>query len=145
MLFRSVLHGKDRHQAAVTMSQQDIVIAPYSLLQRDRERWLEAKWHIVVLDEAQNIKNASTNAAQVVSQLQTRHRLCLSGTPMENHLGELWSLFHFLMPGFLGSQKRFVSLFRTPIEKMGDTARMAQLRARVTPFMLRRKIGRAHV
>ncbi len=133
-----VLHGKDRHQVAGTIAQNDIVIAPYSLLQRDRERWLEAKWHIVVLDEAQNIKNASTYAAQVVSQLQTRHRLCLSGTPMENHLGEIWSLFHFLMPGFLGSQKRFAALFRTPIEKLGDAARMAQLRARVTPFMLRR-------
>ena len=133
-----VLHGKDRHQAADTMDQHDIVIAPYSLLQRDRERWLEAKWHIVVLDEAQNIKNASTHAAQVASQLQTRHRLCLSGTPMENHLGELWSLFHFLMPGFLGSQKRFTTLFRTPIEKLGDSERMSQLRARVTPFMLRR-------
>ncbi len=133
-----VLHGKDRHDVADTMHQHDIVIAPYSLLQRDRERWLEAKWHLVVLDEAQNIKNASTHAAQVVSQLQTRHRLCLSGTPMENHLGELWSLFHFLMPGFLGSQKRFATLFRTPIEKLGNTERMTQLRARVTPFMLRR-------
>ncbi len=133
-----VLHGKDRHQVADTIAQHDIVIAPYSLLQRDRARWLEAKWHIVVLDEAQNIKNASTYAAQVVSQLQTRHRLCLSGTPMENHLGEIWSLFHFLMPGFLGSQKRFATLFRTPIEKQGDATRMAQLRARVTPFMLRR-------
>ncbi len=133
-----VLHGKDRHDVADTMHQHDIVIAPYSLLQRDRERWLEAKWHIVVLDEAQNIKNASTHAAQVVGQLQTRHRLCLSGTPMENHLGELWSLFHFLMPGFLGSQKRFATLFRTPIEKLGDAERMTQLRARVTPFMLRR-------
>jgi superfamily II DNA or RNA helicase len=133
-----VLHGKDRHKAADTMGRHDIVIAPYSLLQRDRERWLEAKWHIVVLDEAQNIKNASTHAAQVAGQLQTRHRLCLSGTPMENHLGELWSLFHFLMPGFLGSQKRFATLFRTPIEKLGNSERMAQLRARVTPFMLRR-------
>jgi hypothetical protein len=59
----------------------------------------------VVLDEAQNIKNASTHAAQVVGELQHAHRLCLSGTPMENHLGEIWSLFHFLMPGFLGSQQ----------------------------------------
>ena len=133
-----MLHGKDRHEVADTIDQHDIVIAPYSLLQRDRERWLEAKWHIVVLDEAQNIKNASTFAAQVVSQLQTRQRLCLSGTPMENHLGELWSLFHFLMPGFLGSQKRFATLFRTPIEKQGDPERLAQLRARITPFMLRR-------
>jgi superfamily II DNA or RNA helicase len=133
-----VLHGKDRHEVAASMSEFDVVIAPYSLLQRDRERWLEAKWHLVVLDEAQNIKNASTHAAQVASQLQARHRLCLSGTPMENHLGEIWSLFHFLMPGFLGSQKRFIELFRHPIEKQGDPERLAQLRARITPFMLRR-------
>jgi superfamily II DNA or RNA helicase len=133
-----VLHGKDRHAVADTMGEHDIVIAPYSLLQRDRERWLEAQWHLVVLDEAQNIKNASTHAAQVVGQLQTRHRLCLSGTPMENHLGEIWSLFHFLMPGFLGSQARFKELFRNPIEKQADSERLAQLRARITPFMLRR-------
>jgi superfamily II DNA or RNA helicase len=133
-----VLHGKDRHELAASMHEHDLVIAPYSLLQRDRERWLQARWHLVVLDEAQNIKNASTHAAQVVGQLQTRHRLCLSGTPMENHLGELWSLFHFLMPGFLGSQARFKQLFRNPIEKHGDAERLAQLRARITPFMLRR-------
>ncbi len=133
-----VLHGKDRHEMAENMTDNDIVIAPYSLLHRDRERWLKAKWHMVVLDEAQNIKNANTNAAQVVSELHSRHRLCLSGTPMENHLGEIWSLFHFLMPGFLGSQKRFGELFRGPIEKQGDPEALYQLRARVTPFMLRR-------
>lgn len=133
-----VLHGAGRHAVADAVAEHDIVIAPYSLLQRDRERWLAQPWHLVVLDEAQNIKNASTHAAQVVGELKARHRLCLSGTPMENHLGEIWSLFHFLMPGFLGSQQRFKELFRTPIEKQGDTARLAQLRARVTPFMLRR-------
>ncbi len=133
-----VVHGKDRHEVVSDMPSHDIVIAPYSLLQRDKERWLEAVWHLVVLDEAQNIKNASTHAAQIVGQLNTRHRLCLSGTPMENHLGEIWSLFYFLMPGFLGSQKRFQELFRTPIEKLGDPERMEQLRARITPFMLRR-------
>ena len=133
-----VLHGKERHSAAEALEQHDVVIAPYSLLQRDRERWLAQPWHLVVLDEAQNIKNASTHAAQVVSALDARHRLCLSGTPMENHLGEIWSLFHFLMPGFLGSQKRFAETFRNPIEKLGDSTRLAQLRARVTPFMLRR-------
>lgn len=133
-----VLHGAGRHGMADTVTEHDLVIAPYSLLQRDRERWLAHQWHLVVLDEAQNIKNASTHAAQVVSQLQARHRLCLSGTPMENHLGEIWSLFHFLMPGFLGSQTCFKEVFRTPIEKQGDGARMAQLRARITPFMLRR-------
>lgn len=133
-----VLHGAERHEAAGAMAEQDVVIAPYSLLHRDRERWLQAKWHLVVLDEAQNIKNANTNAAQVASELKARHRLCLSGTPMENNLGELWSLFHFLMPGFLGSQKRFTELWRTPIEKRGDPEAAQQLRARVTPFMLRR-------
>ncbi len=133
-----VLHGKERHTAADSMAEHDVVIAPYSLLQRDRDRWLGAEWHLVVLDEAQHIKNASTQAAQVAGQLRARHRLCLSGTPMENHLGEVWSLFHFLMPGFLDSQKRFATLFRTPIEKHGSTERMAQLRARLAPFMLRR-------
>jgi hypothetical protein len=133
-----VLHGADRHSAATDMAKADLVIAPYSLLQRDRERWLAQAWHLVVLDEAQNIKNANSHAAQVAGELNTRHRLCLSGTPMENHLGELWSLFHFLMPGFLGSQARFKQLFRTPIEKHGDSEQLAQLRLRITPFMLRR-------
>ena len=133
-----VLHGKDRHEIAGSMADHDIVITPYSLLERDRERWLKTKWHLVVLDEAQNIKNASTQAAQVASLLRARQRLCLSGTPMENHLGEIWSLFHFLMPGFLGSQKKFQELFRGPIEKQGDPERLHQLRSRVTPFMLRR-------
>jgi SNF2 family DNA or RNA helicase len=133
-----VIHGADRHEVAGSMMEHDIVIAPYSLLHRDRERWLEATWHLVVLDEAQNIKNANTHAAEVASELKARHRLCLSGTPMENNLGEIWSLFHFLMPGFLGSQKRFTELFRKPIEKQGDPEAMFQLRARVTPFMLRR-------
>ncbi|WP_422290127.1 SNF2-related protein [Hydrogenophaga sp.] len=133
-----VLHGAGRHGMAHAAAGHDLVIVPYSLLQRDRERWLAQPWHLVVLDEAQNIKNASTHAAQVVSQLNARHRLCLSGTPLENHLGEVWSLFHFLMPGFLGSQQRFRELFRNPIEKLGDSARMAQLRARITPFLLRR-------
>jgi len=133
-----VIHGLDRHEVTGSTHQHDIVIAPYSLLSRDREGWLQGKWHLVVLDEAQNIKNANTHAAEVVTSLNARHRLCLSGTPMENNLGEIWSLFHFLMPGFLGSQKRFTELFRKPIEKQGDPEALQQLRARVTPFMLRR-------
>jgi superfamily II DNA or RNA helicase len=133
-----VVHGADRHVVTGSTHDHDIVIAPYSLLPRDREGWLQGQWHLLVLDEAQNIKNANTHAAEVASELKARHRLCLSGTPMENNLGEIWSLFHFLMPGFLGSQKRFTELFRKPIEKQGDPEAMFQLRARVTPFMLRR-------
>jgi len=108
------------------------------LLQRDRERWLGQRWHAVVLDEAQNIKNATTHAAQVVAELDAGQRIALSGTPLENHLGELWSLFHFVMPGFLGSAKRFGTLFRIPIEKHADTTALHRLRQRVTPFILRR-------
>jgi len=133
-----VIHGADRHDVTGSTHDHDIVIAPYSLLPRDREGWLQGQWHLLVLDEAQNIKNANTHAAEVAGELKAHHRLCLSGTPMENNLGEIWSLFHFLMPGFLGSQKRFTELFRKPIEKQGDPEAMFQLRARVTPFMLRR-------
>lgn len=131
-------HGLSRHESAQDLSGFDIVLTPYSLLHRDRELWLGTDWHLLVLDEAQNIKNANTHAAQTVGDIPVAHRLCLSGTPMENHLGELWSLFHFLMPGFLGSQKRFSELFRHPIERQGNSDKMDQLRKRITPFMLRR-------
>jgi superfamily II DNA or RNA helicase len=133
-----LLHGAARHEAAQDIAQADIVLSPYSLLPRDKERWLAQKWSVVVLDEAQNIKNAHTDAAQVAYELPAGQRLCLSGTPMENHLGELWSLFHFLMPGFLGSARRFKELYRTPIEKHGDGELLAALSRRVTPFILRR-------
>jgi superfamily II DNA or RNA helicase len=133
-----VHHGLSRHETPQELCSFDVVITAYSLLSRDREMWLQVPWHLLVLDEAQNIKNANTHAAQVVSEIPASHRLCLSGTPIENHLGELWSQFHFLMPGFLGSQKRFTEWFRNPIERQGNAEKLAQLRARVTPFMLRR-------
>ena len=131
-------HGLSRHGTVQDLVGFDIVFTPYSLLHRDRELWMANDWHLLVLDEAQNIKNANTHAAQTVGDIPARHRLCLSGTPIENHLGELWSLFHFLMPGFLGSQKRFGELFRNPIERQGNSDKMDQLRKRITPFMLRR-------
>ena len=133
-----VHHGLSRHDTAQALCQFDVVITAYSLLSRDSALWMQVPWQVLVLDEAQNIKNAHTHAAQVVSEIPSAHRLCLSGTPIENHLGELWSQFHFLMPGFLGSQRRFTELFRTPIERQGSAEKMALLRARVTPFMLRR-------
>ncbi|MEJ7137002.1 SNF2-related protein [Amphibiibacter pelophylacis] len=133
-----VHHGLQRHEDAVDLAQHDIILTSYALLVRDIELWRSQAWHLVVLDEAQHIKNARTRAAQAAGELSSRQRLCLSGTPMENHLGELWSLFHFLMPGFLGSSTRFRTLFRTPIEKQGDGERLAQLRRRIAPFMLRR-------
>lgn len=131
-------HGLLRHGEVADLKAYDVVITAYSLLSRDRELWVTTPWHVLVLDEAQNIKNANSHAAQTVTEMPAKHRLCLSGTPIENHLGELWSQFHFLMPGFLGSQKRFTELFRNPIERHGNVEKLAQLRARITPFMLRR-------
>ncbi|MGA7980939.1 MAG: DEAD/DEAH box helicase, partial [Chromatiaceae bacterium] len=94
--------------------------------------------HVLILDEAQAVKNPRSKAAEAVRALSARHRLCLTGTPLENHLGELWSLLDFLMPGMLGDERRFRRLFRTPIERNGDDARQEQLRRRVAPFLLRR-------
>ena len=99
---------------------------------------LAQDWHLVVLDEAQAIKNPLTKITQLVCQLNARCRLCLSGTPIENHLGELWSYFAFLMPGLLGTHKQFGRLFRTPIEKRGDRKRQSVLASRLRPFILRR-------
>ena len=133
-----VLHGQQRHHDFTRMADHDVVITTYPLLLRDEETLTKQAWSIVVLDEAQAIKNAKTRIAGIVLELPAQQRLCLTGTPMENHLGEVWSLFHFLMPGYLGSETRFKQLFRTPIEKHGDAHRLALLRARLSPFMLRR-------
>jgi SNF2 family DNA or RNA helicase len=95
-------------------------------------------WHLVVLDEAQVIKSPDAKATKAVCQLDTRHRLCLSGTPIENNLQELWSEFAFLMPGLLGDRKQFTKRFRTPIEKNNDAVRRVQLIRRIRPFLLRR-------
>ena len=133
-----VLHGLERRGRFDDIAHHDVVLTTYPLLPRDAEILIKQPWHAVVLDEAQTIKNAKTQAAQVVQLLQARHRICLSGTPMENHLGEIWSLFEFLLPGYLSSETRFKTLFRTPIEKQGDTQRLALLRRRLAPFMLRR-------
>ncbi|MEY4563755.1 MAG: hypothetical protein RLZZ618_3032 [Pseudomonadota bacterium] len=133
-----VLHGQHRHNAFTRLADHDVVITTYPLLLRDEDVLTAQAWSVVVLDEAQAIKNAKTRLAAVASGLRAQQRLCLTGTPMENHLGEIWSLFHFLMPGYLGNDTRFKQLFRTPIEKHGDTRRLALLRARLQPFMLRR-------
>ena len=132
------LHGSTRHQDFGRLAEHDVIFTTYPLLPRDAEALLAQDYHIVILDEAQAIKNPKAKAAEVVRQLKTRHRLCLTGTPMENHLGELWSLFHFLMPGLLGDERRFRQLFRTPIEKHADHGRRQALARRLAPFLLRR-------
>lgn len=133
------LHGTARQQQYERLDDCDLLLTTYALLPRDIERLIEIPLHLLVLDEAQNIKNASSKAAQAAGRLDARQRLCLTGTPLENHLGELWSLFHFLMPGWLGDTKRFNRDYRHPIEKNGDSDRLEHLTARIRPFLLRRR------
>ncbi len=133
-----VLHGPTRFAHFDNLHEYDLVLTTYPLLPRDADVLLEQTWHYLILDEAQQIKNPKSQAAQLVRELKAGHRLCLTGTPMENHLGELWAQFDFLLPGFLGAQEQFSRAYRTPIEKGGDRDRLQQLTRRTAPFMLRR-------
>lgn len=136
------VHGTQRKALFEQIGEHELVLTSYALLARDAAFWLQQSFHLVVLDEAQFIKNAATQAAMTACALQSNHRLALSGTPMENHLGEIWSLFNFLMPGFLGDQKRFDRVYRRPIEKQDDRLRRTQLVTRLSPFILRRSKDR---
>lgn len=133
------LQGPQRHASFAHMAGHDVCLTTYPLLARDSEYLTAQHYHMLILDEAQTVKNASSKAAQVIRTLQARHRLCLTGTPLENHLGELWSLFDFLMPGLLGTARDFSSRWRTPIEKHGDLLRREILARRLAPFILRRR------
>lgn len=133
-----IVHGSDRQKHFDSFADYDLILTTYPLILRDEEQYLRHEFHYLILDEAQAIKNANARTTQIIYSLKATHRLCLTGTPMENHLGELWSMFHFLMPGYLGPNDRFTRLFRTPIEKQGDMGRQQQLRSRIQPFMLRR-------
>jgi superfamily II DNA or RNA helicase len=134
----TVLHGIDRHERRNQLDGLHVVITTYTVLARDIAEMTEIPWHIVALDEAQAIKSPDAKATRAVCQLNTRHRLCLSGTPIENNLEELWSQFAFLMPGLLGDRRSFAKRFRTPIEKKADPLRRLQLIRRIKPFILRR-------
>jgi len=133
-----LLHGAQRAQHFEQMGQYDLVLTTYALLPRDEEALRGQRFHLLVLDESQYIKNHRSKAAQTAGLLQATHRLCLTGTPLQNHLGELWAQFHFLMPGLLGDEKSFNAEYRKPIEQLGDHARNAFLVRRLKPFLLRR-------
>ncbi len=132
------LTGCDRGSRFAGIDEADIALSTYALLPRDGEMLLEREWSIAVLDEAQAIKNPRAKAALVATQLRARQRLALTGTPIENHLEELWSIYAFALPELLGDRARFSRNFRTPIEKHGDTFRRTALAARLRPFFLRR-------
>jgi superfamily II DNA or RNA helicase len=133
-----VLHGAKRKERFASIATSDVILIGYPLLLLDGDMLLERDFGFVILDEAQTIKNPQAKVSQVAQALRAEHRLCLSGTPMENHLGDLWSLFNFVQPGLLGERRQFQRLYRTPIENGGDVKRAAALSRRVQPFLLRR-------
>ena len=137
-----LLHqGSDRlRDAALIAAAQevDMVLTSYALVRRDGDALKQINWFAVALDEAQNIKNANTKQAQTIRKLPADFRLALTGTPVENRLSELWSIMHFLNPGFLGGQKQFRQNFTLPIEKYGDKEAAQKLRKLTRPFLLRR-------
>ncbi|WP_394788586.1 DEAD/DEAH box helicase [Rhodoferax sp.] len=133
------LQGPERNSLFTQMADYDLVLTTYPLLWRDMDRLANQRFHLVILDEAQMVKNAGSRSARALRRLQTRHSLCMTGTPMENHLGELWAQFDWLMPGFLGDARHFAARWRKPIEENGETLRAALLAQRVRPFILRRR------
>ncbi|MBI4743121.1 MAG: DEAD/DEAH box helicase [Betaproteobacteria bacterium] len=133
------LHGPERKSRFAGIAHHDVVLTTYPLLWRDADELCKHGYHLLILDEAQTVKNARSQGAEVVRKIDARHRLCLTGTPLENHLGELWSQFDFLLPGFLGDSNSFTKYWRTPIEKQGDLLRGNLLARRIAPFILRRK------
>lgn len=116
----------------------DVVLTSYPLLARDRETLETVQWSTVILDEAQNIKNSTTKQAQAARALKGDYRIALTGTPVENRLTELWSILHFLNPGYLGGEKTFRQRFANPIEKLDDADAAKRLKRLTTPFILRR-------
>ncbi|MBW8880193.1 MAG: DEAD/DEAH box helicase, partial [Asticcacaulis sp.] len=133
-----LLHGSERKQDFAAIAEHDVVLTTYPLVARDHEILLDRDWYVAVLDEAQTIKNPAAATTKWLRGVKAQHRFCLTGTPMENHLGELWSLMSFVNPGFLGERAAFTRTWRTPIEKRGDLVRSQALARRVKPFLLRR-------
>ncbi len=134
----AVSHGAERKPILKQLDEYDVVITTYPLITRDSEHYLDKVFDHIVLDEAQQIKNAKAKSTQQVNELKAGFKLCLSGTPLENHLGELKSLMDFSLVGLLGNHEHFKKYFRQPIEKEGDVTRAEELTQRVAPFLLRR-------
>jgi SNF2 family DNA or RNA helicase len=116
----------------------DVVLTSYPLVRLDSESLQSIQWLAVILDEAQNIKNPSTKQTQAVRKMQAEFRIALTGTPVENRLSELWSIMHFLNPGYLGRREQFRGDFALPIERYQDEDALKRLKQLVNPFILRR-------
>lgn len=120
------------------MAGFDVVVTSYELLKRDIDLYREHEFGLCIIDEAQNIKNYTTQNAKAVKLIRAAHHFALTGTPIENSLAELWSIFDFLMPGYLGSYPKFKARYEVPIVKNGDEDRSHELAWHISPFLLRR-------
>ena len=132
------LSGTDRKELFKEIPKYDIVITSYALVRRDIKELKKHEFRYVILDESQNIKNADSQTAQAVKELKCKHKLALSGTPIENRLEELWSLFDFLMPGFLFDKSEFNYRYVNPITEREDKTVEKRLKSQIYPFILRR-------
>ncbi|HEY9174645.1 MAG TPA: SNF2-related protein [Verrucomicrobiae bacterium] len=132
------LHGSDRHARFERIPGSDLVVTSYALIRRDADRYRGLEFDTVVLDEAQHIKNRQTQNAQAVKSVRAPHRLVLTGTPLENSVLDLWSIFDFLMPGYLGTAQDFRERYELPIAKEKNAGAQARLARRLRPFLLRR-------
>ncbi len=137
ILFREI----DRVDLKNRVGDGDVVICSYGLALREAELLKDIKWGTLVLDEAQNIKNSNSKTASQIRTFEAEWKIALTGTPMENHLGELWSIFHTVAPGVLGSWEQFRRRFAGPIEKDGKSDRREALAQVISPFILRRSKG----
>ena len=131
--------GTSRAGLLAQVPEAQVVVTSYGLLAHDIDVLAPLDFSVLVLDEAQWIKNPRTHAARAARRLGATHRLAVTGTPLENHLGELWAHFDAVMPGYLGDQRTFNQTFRVPIERQGDHRRSDILRQRIAPFLLRRR------
>ncbi|MDR1447067.1 MAG: hypothetical protein LBI90_09260, partial [Treponema sp.] len=134
----SVYYGLGRDLAELDSGGFRIILSTYATIRRDVEEFQKREFLYVILDESQNIKNLTTQTSAAILSINTIHRLALSGTPVENNLSDLYSLFRFLNPRFFGSEKFFVQRYLRPIQDAGDEDALRDLRLRIYPFMLRR-------
>lgn len=131
-------NAAERREAVSRAASCDVLVTSYDLLRRDLELYRELEFRYQIIDEAQYIKNAGTLSAKAVKSIRSRSRFALTGTPIENRLGELWSIFDYLMPGFLFSYQKFKKEYETPVAKDGDREALERLHGLIGPFILRR-------
>ena len=128
----------DREKAIDEAGAGDVIVSTYALLNIQHKKLSEKEWDVVCLDEAHTIKNPNTKMSKAAMMLQAKRKVILTGTPIQNHLSELWNLFQFINPGLLGSAEQFGKKFIEPIENKHDKERQRQLRRLISPFLLRR-------